>query len=316
MGIKNLMKIIERFAPQAVSDKKITDYANKKLAIDANLMIYKSIFALRKNGYDLKNNGIVITHLHVMLSKIIGMLRYKITPIFVFDGESHSMKQATLKEREETKKKLSLKYYNATTESAKKKYYYLKSDVTYKEIDDCRQMIKFLGLPIIDAPEEADSQCAYLSRKNLVYGVVSDDMDMLLFGAKRLIKNFSVSETKKMQEIDLSKTLKYLDLSYDQLIELGILLGCDYCDKIMGVGMIGAYQKIRENNIDILIKKRVITNIDYLPIKNYFKNAKVNKHVVININAIDYDKFREFMTKFKFTKKYIDKQVNLLKQLA
>lgn len=305
MGIKNLMKIITRFAPKSIEDKKISDYQNKKLAIDANLMIYKSIFAVRKNGYDLKNNNIIITHLHVLLSKIIGMLRNKIIPIFVFDGESPQMKAKTLKQRSETKKKSSLKYYNAKNDDERKKFFYLKSDVTHKEIEDCKEMIKTLGLPIINALGEADSQCAYLSKKGIVYGVVSDDMDMLMFGAKRLIKNFSVSEGKKMQEINLNRLLRDLKVNYDRFIELGILLGCDYCEKIKDVGIIGAYEKIKKQSIAKMLGE------NYLDVKNYFKNAKVKK-VKIERKDMNNVKFREFLRKFNFTDKYIEKQINLL----
>ena len=78
MGIKNLIKIITKFAPEAISYKKITDYKNKTLGIDANLMIYKLIFAIRRGGYDIEHNGIKVTHLHGMLQKLIGFKKYNI----------------------------------------------------------------------------------------------------------------------------------------------------------------------------------------------------------------------------------------------
>ena len=86
MGVKNLMKLLEKKVPGSISYKKITDYKNKKFGVDANLLIYKIVFAIRKNGYDLKKGDIITTHIHGFLQKLIAFKKYNIKTIFVFDS--------------------------------------------------------------------------------------------------------------------------------------------------------------------------------------------------------------------------------------
>ena len=76
MGIKFLIKIIEKYSPEAITYTKINNYNNHILAIDANLLIYKMIYAIRKQGYDLKNGNKIVTHIHALLLKLFGFKKY------------------------------------------------------------------------------------------------------------------------------------------------------------------------------------------------------------------------------------------------
>lgn len=44
------------------------------------------------------------------------------------------------------------------------------------------------GVPYIIAPQEAEAQCAWLDANGLVDGVVTDDNDAFLFGARRVYR--------------------------------------------------------------------------------------------------------------------------------
>src|SRR5438309_11975475 len=115
MGIKNLMKIIKKYAYQSIKTTKITDYQNKILGIDSNLMIYKVIFAIRKNGYDLKNDEIIVTHIHAILQKLVAFIKYNIIPIFVFDSMYPAIKEQTMKVRKKFREFLEQKYNKSIT---------------------------------------------------------------------------------------------------------------------------------------------------------------------------------------------------------
>ena len=72
-------------------------------------------------------------------------------------------------------------------------------------------------------------------------------MDALTFGANVLLRHLTFSEARKMpiKEFHVAKVLEGLELTMDQFIDLCILLGCDYCDKIKGVGPKGAIKLVQ-----------------------------------------------------------------------
>ena len=91
-----------------------------------------------------------------------------------------------------------------------------------------------MGVPYIEANEEADSEIAELCKNKLVDYVSSEDMDILIFGSPRIIRNLSFSK-KTPIEIDLNQVLEHLSITYEQFIELCILFGCDYCPNLSDV---------------------------------------------------------------------------------
>jgi flap endonuclease-1 len=299
MGVKNLMKLINKYSPEAIKFKKIDRYKNKTLGIDANLMIYKMIYAIRLNGYDIMKNSNNITHIHTLLQKLDGFRKYNIKPIFVFDSGFPKIKSNTLEIRESIRKRMQTQYNNTISDKDKKKYYFMKSEITKKEINDCKELITIFGYQIIDAKEEADSELANMSKNKQIDGIVSDDMDMLVFGGKILLKNFTVSDKKYIQEINLDIMLKKLGINQSQLIDISIMIGCDYCSpnsNFKGIGPIKSYEIVKMNNYN---NKNDNTS-------KYFKNPPVTKNISIkHIKKVNNEKLILFLQKNGYTKNEI-----------
>lgn len=118
-------------------------------------------------------------------------------------------------------------------------------------------LLRYMGLPVIEAPGEADSQCAAIMAyypKNIM-GVITEDFDPLMFGSKNILKIVSLGDSV-MNEYTLDDTISnierkinriikssndetltsmykdYVKLSHENLIDIGCLMGTDYCNGV------------------------------------------------------------------------------------
>ncbi|KAD7479532.1 hypothetical protein E3N88_02668 [Mikania micrantha] len=108
---------------------------------------------------------------------------------------------------------------------------------------ECQELLQMFGLPYIIAPMEAEAQCAYMEIVKLVDGVVTDDSDVLLFGARSVYKN--IFDDRKYVETYFMKDIETeLGLTREQLIRVAMLLGSDYTEGISGIGIVNAVEVI------------------------------------------------------------------------
>lgn len=284
MGIKCLLKFI--------NEEKIKkeNFKNKKIAIDISILIYKVIISIRNSGADFTNQkGEITSHILGLFNKTIELLHNNIIPVYVFDGKPPELKYKTLEDRKNNKKKAFDKMELAETEEDKIKYFKRSAQITKEQWDQCRDLLDMMGIPYINAPEEADSQCAYLAKIGLVEAVLTEDMDILTFGSTKIIRNLT-SHKIDTTEIVLTEVLDKLELSYDEFVEFCILLGSDYCSGIIDTKPKIIYEYYKKNkDITKTLEDLTKNNIkfpeetNYDEIKTYFTKPIVNEITDDNI---------------------------------
>ena len=298
------MKVLMENTPVAVMPLAQSSLKGKKIAIDTSIILYQYITAIRGTGSDLKGpNNITTSHIQAILSKTLYYLKLGFIPIHVIDGKPSHLKMKILNDRSKIKKEAISKLITietdnlnrevplteleqSTIEEERIKLLKKTVSVSKNDIKEIIEIIELLGVPCILAPEEADSQCAYLSRNNLVDFVASEDMDLLTFGTKTVIKNFL---KKDMQIITLDDILSEGNITMDEFIDLCILLGCDYTDTIEGIGQKKAWELIiKYKSIEQIIEKEkkikenkyvLPDNFRYVESKEYFTNPR---HIEVN----------------------------------
>jgi flap endonuclease-1 len=303
MGIKNLLKFLKNYK-DVIIERNINDYKGKRIAIDISILLYQVIIAIRNSGSDLVNNkGEIVSHILGLFNKTIILLNNGIIPVYVFDGKPPELKYKVLNNRRHQKINAKIKMDNVETSEEKIKYFKKCVSISKSQMDDCRELLTLMGVSYIDAPEEADSQCAYLAKEGFVDAVLSEDMDILTFGSTRIVKNL-ISQKKNPIEINLNDILNKLQITHDQFIEFCILLGSDYMNGITEINskIIFEYYIKHKNINDTLLdlkkhKFKVPENLNYDNVKFYFQNSPHVKvtHDDLKLNNINYNELIKFL---------------------
>ncbi|VDM74889.1 unnamed protein product [Strongylus vulgaris] len=264
MGIKDLSKVIADNAPNAIKLNEMKNYFGRKVAIDASMCLYQFLIAVRQDGSQLQSeSGETTSHLMGMFYRTIRMIDNGVKPCYVFDGKPPDMKSGELEKRSEKRaeaeKALTEAKERGDTEAVDKFERRLVK-VTKEQNEDVKKLLRLMGVPIVEAPCEAEAQCAALVRAKKVYGTATEDMDALTFGSDVLLRHMTFAEAKKMpiKEFLLPRILSDFDMTKEQFIDLCILLGCDYCESIRGIGPKKAYELIKTYG-DI---ESILENID------------------------------------------------------
>ncbi|XP_060119733.1 DNA excision repair protein ERCC-5-like [Heteronotia binoei] len=117
--------------------------------------------------------------------------------------------------------------------------------VTGQMFLESQELLRLFGIPYIEAPMEAEAQCAVLDLTDQTSGTITDDSDIWLFGARHVYKNF-FSQKKYVEYYQYVDFQNQLGLDRNKLINLAYLLGSDYTEGISNVGYVTAMEILNE----------------------------------------------------------------------
>ncbi len=105
-----------------------------------------------------------------------------------------------------------------------------------------------LGIQVVVAPYEADSQLALLSHKLIVDFVITEDGDALAYACPRVL--FKLEPDGHGQEIEHYRigendSPSFANWSQEQFLTMCILAGCDYAPSIKNLGIVKAHKIVR-----------------------------------------------------------------------
>lgn len=307
MGL-NLKQLVTR------EKTKLESFASKVVAVDAYNAIYQFLAIIRgPDGLHLSDSeGRVTSHLSGLLYRNVNFLSLGIKPVYVFDGRPPSLKTAEIERRRQIKKDATVKYEKAMAsgnlEDARK---FAQQTTSLRDtmVQDSKVLLEHFGIPYIDAPSEGEATAAHLTNTGHAFASASQDFDSVLFGAKRLVRNFTNSGRRKIPNrntyidvepeiIETGKTLDSLELSREELVDVGILIGTDFNpDGFDRVGPKTALKMIKQYSRleDIPQIQEQLQEIDYNQIREIFLKPKVADPDEIVFEKVNYDGIARYL---------------------
>lgn len=243
---------------------KLEDLGGKSMAIDAYNALYQFLAIIRQpDGTPLKDSsGKVTSHLSGLLYRTSNLVEMGIKPIYVFDGVPPALKEVEIQRRAKVKQQAQALYERALQEGKTEQarmYAQATSKLKDYMTEDSKRLLDLMGIPWVQAPSEGEAQAAHIARREHADYCASQDYDSLLFGAPKLVRNVTISGRRKLPSknivievvpeiVELDRVLKECVITYEQLIDVGILIGTDFNpDGIEGLGPKTALKLVKEH---------------------------------------------------------------------
>ncbi len=312
----------------------LESFSSKVIAIDAYNAIYQFLASIRgPDGLQLSDSeGRITSHLSGLLYRNINFLSLGIKPVYVFDGKPPSLKTAEIERRKQVKKDATIKYEKAIAEGNledARKFAQQTTSMKDGMVKESKQILSYFGIPFIDAASEGEATAAHLTNTGQAYASASQDFDSILCGAKRLIRNFTNSGRRKIPNrntyveiepeiIETQKTLDSLEITREQIVDIGILIGTDFnpngFDRIgpkTALKMIKQYSRLE----DIPQIQEQLQTIEYEKIRKIFLEPVVTDVDKIVFGKVDYEGMTNYLVKERsFSEDRIQSSLNRLRK--
>lgn len=270
MGIEGLFKFIEDKYPDAITLIDLSSCSNKKLSVDANL-IFQRHWSIQCDKYiksiaidyqcDIRsqiNKDIIFTNtMRSVLWFLIKLLKYKITPILVFDGGMHPEKLKTCDKRKKRKDDYKsavndlIDKADIFNEKYEESLKYCLSKECHPDEDRrklCRDILRKLGIPVLLSKFDAEKLCCSLYIEEKVDGVLSEDSDCIPYGGLDFYRLPRKEDGEdKIRHVSVIKLLDLMKIEFEQLVDFCIMCKCDYNERVKGYGPAKVLKEIKAN---------------------------------------------------------------------
>ena len=213
-----------------------------------------------------------VRYVDFSMNRVRMLIHFGVIPYLVFDGDYLPSKAATeverAKRREESKKR-GLELYHMNKPSQAHLELQKAVDITPTMARQLIEELKKAGVQYVVAPYEADAQLVYLEKKGIIQGILSEDSDLLVFGAKRLLTKLDqYGDCVEIDRADFTacREISLVGWTDADFRRMAILSGCDYLASINGMGLKNAYRFVRKyKTIDKVIRMLQFDGKYYVP---------------------------------------------------
>ena len=317
---------------------EFSDLKGKIIAIDAFNTLYQFLTTVRQaDGTPLMDSRKEITsHLSGLFYRNINILQEGIKPVYVFDGKPSELKLKEIEERRKAKDIAQEKFEQAKEKGdieGMRRYASQTARLTDKIIEESKELIKAMGIPVIQAESEGEAEAALMASTSLCWASASQDYDSLLYATPILIRNLTLSRKRKtpsgnlidtkIELIEFENVLNKLQINHEQLICLAILVGTDYNPGgVRGIGQKRALEIVQKYKYPVKIfdyiqnSNKYFIDFDWQPIFKQFKEFTPLTKEKIIFEKADQEKIKEILVaRHDFSEERINTALEKIKNL-
>jgi flap endonuclease-1 len=235
----------------ALEEVTFEEIGGSVVAVDAHNWLYRYLTTTVKFTADevyTTSEGEEVANLVGIVQGLPKFFEHDLVPVFVFDGGVTDLKDEEVSRRREAREEAEERLSEARERGdavAAARLEARTQRLTDVIQETSRELLRLLDVPVIEAPAEGEAQASYMARKDAVDYVGSEDYDTLLFGAPYTLRQ--LTSKGNPERMGLEETLERHDITWEQLVDVAILVGTDFNEGIAGVGPKTALKEIREH---------------------------------------------------------------------
>ncbi|KAK0649490.1 hypothetical protein B0T16DRAFT_428237 [Cercophora newfieldiana] len=272
MGISGLLPLLKSIHRPADLKK----YAGETLGVDGYGWLHRGAISC---AMELAQGKPTRKYVDFAMHRVRMFKHFGVTPYLVFDGDYLPSKAGTESSREsrrDASRSAGLELLRAGKPAQAYQELQKAIDVTPEMARHLIEDLKKANIPYVVAPYEADAQLVYLERQGTISGIVTEDSDLLVFGAKRLLTK--MDEHGQCIEINrkdfcLVRNVSLTGWTDVEFRHMAIFSGCDYLGGLKGMGLKTAHRMIRQHKTPERVIKRLQFDGKEVP-DNYLADFK------------------------------------------
>ncbi|XP_023165441.2 exonuclease 1 [Drosophila hydei] len=289
MGITGLIPFLEK----ASAKVHLKDLKGSTVAVDSYCWLHKGVFSCADKIVRGEDTDLYVQYCMKFVQMLIS---YDIKVILVFDGQHLPAKALTEQRRRETRQQCQKRAKEllrlGRVEEARtqmRRGVDVTHEMALRLIQRCRER----NVDCIVAPYEADAQMAWLNKAGIAEYIITEDSDLTLFGAQKVIFKLDLNGGGLLVDADkfhLAMGCTKERYQFEKFRRMCILSGCDYLDSLPGIGLAKACKfilKTEQDDMRIALKKlpqylnmrNLEVDDDY--IENFMKAEATFKHMYI-----------------------------------
>ncbi|KAG9251219.1 putative exonuclease [Emericellopsis atlantica] len=246
MGVQGLLPLLKSIQRPT----ELKNFEGLTLGVDGYGWLHRAAYSC---AVELGQGKPTTRYVTSALQRVRMLKHFGVKPYLVFDGDYLPSKAATEDSREKSrndKKKLAMELLKAGKKALAAQEFQKCIDITPEMASNLIQQLKKMDIPYVVAPYEADAQLVYLERKGLIDGILSDDSDLLVFGAKRLLTKldqYGHCIEINRRDFCACREVSLTGWTDQDFRRMAVLSGCDYTKGLPGVGLKTAYRLLRKS---------------------------------------------------------------------